>query len=88
MRELRHGLRLPGFPGAGGYFKQWTGTGALSEVADGIIMAAWQLAKSLPMGGNTLAMIRAMQQQGALTRVGRAESDRDERTGSKFPRRW
>ncbi len=67
MRELGTSYAYQGSPGAGGFVNSGQGPGSVSEVAGGLMNGA--LGSSLNlflMGGNTLAMIRAMQQTGAL----------------------
>lgn len=67
MRELGTAYAYQASPGSGGYINSGTGPGSLSSAANGVLSGT--LASSLNlflMGGNTLAMIRAMQQQGAL----------------------
>jgi pilus assembly protein CpaC len=66
MRELGTSYAYQGAPGAGGYINSG-GPSSLGDVAGGFLSGT--LANSLNlflMGGNTLAMIRAMQQNGAL----------------------
>ncbi|MFN2511206.1 MAG: type II and III secretion system protein family protein [Pyrinomonadaceae bacterium] len=67
MRELGTAYSYQGSPGAGGFLNSGQGPGSLSKVDGGLLGGT--LASSLNlfvMGGNTLAMIRALQQQGAL----------------------
>jgi pilus assembly protein CpaC len=67
MRELGTSYGYQGSPGAGGYINSGGGPSSLSSIENGLMSGA--LANSLNlfvMGGNTLAMIRALQQQGAL----------------------
>lgn len=67
MRELGTSYGYQGSPGAGGYLNSGTGPSSLGDVTGGVLTGT--LANSLNlfvMGGNTLAMIRALQQQGAL----------------------
>lgn len=67
MRELGTSYAYQGSPGAGGYLNSGGGPGGLKEVVGGALSGT--LASSLNlfvMGGNTLAMLRALQQQGAL----------------------
>jgi len=67
MRELGTAYAYQGSPGAGGYLNSGQGPGSLSNVANGILTGALGSSLNLfVMGGNTLAMIRAMQQTGAL----------------------
>ena len=67
MRELGASYAYQGAPGGGGYVNSGGGPGSLSGVAGGLLNGT--LGSSLNlflMGGNTLAFIRALQQQGAL----------------------
>jgi len=67
MRELGTSYGYQGGPGTGGYLNSGTGPSSLGNVTGGVLTGT--LASSLNlfvMGGNTLAMIRALQQQGAL----------------------
>ena len=67
MRELGTSYAYQGGPGSGGYINSGTGPSSLGDVAGGFLTGT--IANSLNlfvMGGNTLAMLRAMQQQGAL----------------------
>ena len=67
MRELGTSYAYQGGPGAGGYLNSGTGPSALGDVAGGLLSGT--IANSLNlfvMGGNTLAFLRALQQQGAL----------------------
>ena len=67
MRELGTSYAYQGGPGAGGYLNSGIGPSSLSKVDGGFLSGT--LANSLNlfvMGGNTLSMIRALQQQGAL----------------------
>jgi len=67
MRELGTSYAYQGGPGAGGYLNSGTGPSSLGNVAGGLLNGT--IANSLNlfvMGGNTLAFIRALQQQGAL----------------------
>ncbi len=67
MRELGTSYSYQGSPGAGGYVNSGQGPSGLGDVAGGLMSGT--LASSLNlfiMGGNTLSMIRALQQQGAL----------------------
>jgi pilus assembly protein CpaC len=66
MRELGTSYAYQGSPGAGGYINGG-GPSSLGNVDGGVLTGT--LANTLNlfvMGGNTLAMIRALQQQGAL----------------------
>jgi pilus assembly protein CpaC len=67
MRELGTSYAYQGGPGAGGYVNGGGGPSSVGDVTGGVLSGT--LAQSLNvlvMGGNTLAMIRALQQQGAL----------------------
>jgi pilus assembly protein CpaC len=67
MRELGTSYAYQGSPGAGGFINSGGGPGSIGNVTNGLLQGT--LASSLNlfvMGGNTLAMIRAMQQSGAL----------------------
>ena len=67
MRELGTSYGYQGSAGTGGYVNGGQGPSSLGGVENGILSGT--LANSLNlfvMGGNTLAMIRALQQQGAL----------------------
>ena len=67
MRELGTAYGYQGSPGAGGFLNSGQGPGSISKLDGGVLTGS--LASSLNllvMGGNTLAMIRALQQQGAL----------------------
>lgn len=67
MRELGTSYAYQSSPGSGGYLNSGTGPSSLGEVAGGLLTG--NIANSLNlfvMGGNTLAFIRALQQQGAL----------------------
>lgn len=67
MRELGTSYAYQGGPGGGGYMNSGGGPSALGDVKNGILSGT--LGSSLNlfiMGGNSLSMIRALQQQGAL----------------------
>jgi pilus assembly protein CpaC len=67
MRELGTSYAYQGRPGVGSYVNGGGGPSTIGDVAGGVLSGS--LAQSLNlfvMGGNTLAMIRALQQQGAL----------------------
>jgi pilus assembly protein CpaC len=67
MRELGTAYAYQGSPGAGGYINSGGGPGSLKEVAGGLLSGTIGSSLNLfLMGGNTLAMLRAMQQTGAL----------------------
>src|SRR5215203_5139019 len=66
MRELGTSYAYQGAPGAGGYVNSG-GPSSLGDVAGGLLSGTFANTLNLfLMGGNTMAMIRAMQQQGAL----------------------
>ena len=67
LRDLGTSYGYQGGPGVGGYANSGQGPSALNEVKNGFLTGT--IASSLNlflMGGNTLAFIRALQQQGAL----------------------
>ena len=67
LRDLGASYGYQGSAGTGGYVNSGQGPSALSAVEGGLLRGT--LASSLNlflMGGNTLAMIRALQEQGAL----------------------
>ena len=67
MRDLGTSYAYQGSPGAGGYLNSGGGPSSLGDVTGGVLSGT--LANSLNlfvMGGNTLSMIRALQQSGAL----------------------
>jgi pilus assembly protein CpaC len=67
MRELGTAYAYQGSPGVGGFVNSGGGAGSIADVTGGILSGS--LASSLNlfvMGGNTLAMLRALQTQGAL----------------------
>ena len=67
MRELGTSYAYQGSPGAGGYLNSGSGPSSIGDVANGLLTAGLGSSLNLfVMGGNTLAMIRAMQQTGAL----------------------
>jgi pilus assembly protein CpaC len=67
MRELGTSYGYLGSPGAGGYLNSGQGPSALSEATSTVLKSSITSSLNLfLMGGNTLAMIRAMQQNGAL----------------------
>ena len=67
MRELGTSYAYQATPGAGGYLNSGQGPSTLSNVDGGILSGALGSSLNLfVMGGNTLSMIRALQQQGAL----------------------
>jgi len=67
MRELGTSYAYQGSPGVGGYVNSGSGPSTVGDVAGGIMSGT--LGSSLNlfiMGGNTLSMLRALQQSGAL----------------------
>lgn len=67
MRELGTSYAYQASPGAGGFANSGQGPGSLSKVDGGVLSGAIGSSLNLLiMGGNTLSMIRALQQQGAL----------------------
>src|SRR6266550_717879 len=67
MRELGTSYGYQGSPGAGGYVNSGQGPGSIGNVTNGLLSGTLGSSLNLlVMGGNTLAMIRALQQQGAL----------------------
>ena len=67
MRELGTSYAYMGAPGSGGYLNSGTGPSSLGNVVGGLLNGT--IANSLNlfvMGGNTMAFLRALQQQGAL----------------------
>jgi len=67
MRELGTSYAYQGSSGVGGYTNSGQGPSSLSKVEGGVLSGALGSSLNLfVMGGNTLAMIRALQQQGAL----------------------
>jgi pilus assembly protein CpaC len=67
MRELGTSYAYQGGPGAGGYVNSGGGPGSVGSVVNGLMSGTLGSSLNLfVMGGNTLAMIRALQQQGAL----------------------
>jgi pilus assembly protein CpaC len=67
IRELGTSYAYQATPGAGGYINGGSGPSSLGNVDGGVLSGT--IASSLNlfiMGGNTLSMIRALQQQGAL----------------------
>jgi pilus assembly protein CpaC len=66
LRDLGASFAYQGSPGAGGFISGG-GPGALNEVLGGVMSGTFTSAMNvLLMGGNTLQMIRAMQQNGTL----------------------
>ncbi|HEX5601729.1 MAG TPA: type II and III secretion system protein family protein [Pyrinomonadaceae bacterium] len=66
MRDLGASFAYQGSPGAGGFISGG-GPGSLSGIAGGLLNGTFSSAANVfLMGGNTLQMIRAMQQNGAL----------------------
>ena len=67
MRELGTSYAYQSSPGSGGYMNTGAGPSSLSEVVGGAMKGTLGTSLNLfVMGGNTLSMIRALQQQGAL----------------------
>jgi len=67
MRELGTAYAYQGSPGAGGYVNSGAGPSGLSKVDGGILTGTLGSSLNLfVMAGNTLSMIRAAQQSGAL----------------------
>jgi len=67
MRELGTSYAYQATPGTGGYLNSGTGPSSLGNLDSGVLTGT--IANSLNlfvMGGNTLAFLRALQQQGAL----------------------
>jgi pilus assembly protein CpaC len=67
IRDLGTSYAYQGSPGVGGYLNSGNGPSSLGNVTNGLLSGS--LASSLNlfvMGGNTLSMLRALQQQGAL----------------------
>ena len=66
MRDLGASFAYQGSPGAGGFISGG-GPGSLSGIAGGVLNGTFSSAANVfLMGGNTLQIIRAMQQNGAL----------------------
>jgi pilus assembly protein CpaC len=67
MRELGTSYGYQGSAGAGGYLNSGAGPSSLSKVDGGVLSGTLGSSLNLlVMGGNTLSMIRALQQSGAL----------------------
>ncbi len=67
LRELGTSYGYQGGPGGGGYLNSGQGPSTLSKVEGGFLSGTLGSSLNLfVMGGNTLSMIRALQQQGAL----------------------
>jgi pilus assembly protein CpaC len=67
MKDLGTSFAYQGGPGVGGYSNSGQGPSSVGEVAGGVMSGTLSSALNLfVMGGNTLAMIRALQTQGAL----------------------
>src|SRR5262245_49515921 len=67
IKELGTSYAYQAGPGSGGYLNSGTGPSAIGDITGGILSGT--LASSLNllvMGGNTIAMLRTLQQQGAL----------------------
>lgn len=66
LRDLGGSFAYQGSPGAGGFISGG-GPGSLSDIAGGVLNTTFNSAANVfLMGGNTLQMIHAMQQNGAL----------------------
>jgi pilus assembly protein CpaC len=67
MRELGTSYGYQSSPGTGGYLNSGQGPSALSQVENGVMSGVLSSALNLfVMGGNSLAFLRALQEQGAL----------------------
>jgi pilus assembly protein CpaC len=67
MRELGTSYAYQGSPGSGGYVNSGQGPSSIGDVTGGVLSGALGSSLNLfVMGGNTLAMLRALKQQGAL----------------------
>lgn len=67
LRDLGTSYAYQAGPGVGGYANSGQGPSALNEVASGFLTGTLSSSLNLfLMGGNTLAFIRALQQEGAL----------------------
>lgn len=67
MRDLGTSYAYQGSSGVGGYVNAGGGPSSLSSVSNGVLQGALGSALNLfVMGGNTMSMIRALQNQGAL----------------------
>jgi pilus assembly protein CpaC len=67
MRELGTSYGYQGSSGVGGYLNSGQGPSSLGDVKGGLLSGTLGSSLNLfVMGGNTLSMIRALQQQGAL----------------------
>jgi pilus assembly protein CpaC len=67
VRELGTSYAYQGSPGVGGYVNSGQGPSTIGDVTGGVLSGALGSSLNLfVMGGNTLSMIRALQQQGAL----------------------
>jgi pilus assembly protein CpaC len=67
MRELGTSYGYQGSPGVGGYLNSGSGPSSVGSAAGGVLSGTLGSSLNLfVMGGNTLSMIRALQQQGAL----------------------
>jgi pilus assembly protein CpaC len=65
LRDLGSSYAYQGSPGAGG-FVNGGGPGNVSDVAGGILNGTFSSLNLLLLGGNAVAMVRALQTQGAL----------------------
>jgi len=67
MRELGTSYGYQGSPGVGGYMNSGGGPSSLEKVAGGVLSGTIGSSLNLfVMGGNSLAFLRALQQQGSL----------------------
>lgn len=67
MRELGTSYGYQSSPGTGGYLNSGQGPSALTQVEGGVLSGTLSSALNLfVMGGNSLAFLRALQEQGAL----------------------
>lgn len=67
MRDLGTSYGYAGSPGSGGYLNTGQGPSALGDVTNGILTSTVSSGLNLfLMAGNSMSMIRALQQQGAL----------------------
>jgi len=67
MRELGTSFGYQSTPGSGGYVNSGKGPSTLGDVTNGVLKGTISSGLNLfLMGGNTISMIRALQQQGAL----------------------
>ena len=67
IKELGTSYAYQAGPGVGGYLNSGQGPSSIGDVTGGLLSGTLSSSLNLlVMGGNTLAMLRAMQQQGAL----------------------